>query len=277
MNNRENNSETRNLFGDLKLAELLFDQVPGVLFFVKDARARYVGIGQSIVQRCSATSKSEVLGKTAREIYPSPLGDLYYEQDMHVLNTGEEIRGQLDLHFLPDGSRGWCMTDKFPIFSPDGEVVGLAGLSRDLHGPGETGDDFEKIANAVNQIHNRFHESLRIGDLADSCGLSVAKFERFMMKIFQLTPTQYLTKTRIEAAVKLLTESENGDNVCMVQLRRGLGFTLEPNDRRWRCTDRLTQDLHGHGAFQRPLPGFIDGSHPAAPDFTTELEVSEDR
>ena len=55
-------------------AERLFDRVPDVVYFVKDLGGRYVVVNQTLVERCGRRDKTELLGRTAKDVFPSPLG-----------------------------------------------------------------------------------------------------------------------------------------------------------------------------------------------------------
>lgn len=187
-------------------AAALFDQTPDIVFFVKDRQARYLMVNETLAARCGFRRKNEMLGKTAAEVFPPPLGDSYVEQDLAVLDTGEPIRNRLELHIYPGRRRGWCLTHKFPLLGTGGSIVALAGISKDLQRPDEAQEDYRKVAKAVEHLQAHSAEPLRIEQLARSAGLSVDRFERQVRRIFQLTPRQLLTKARIDAASALLLD-----------------------------------------------------------------------
>ena len=190
-------------------AEDLFDRLPHVVFFVKDVNGRYVAANQTLVERCAVRTKSDLVGRTARELFPAPLGERYLEQDLRVCATGEAVEHLLELHLYPDGSEGWCLTDKVPVLGSAGTVVGVAGMSRDLHSPSETDTGFEELAAAVNHIRNHYDEPLRVDRLAAMAQTSVYQFNRRIRAIFQITAGQLITKTRIDAASRLLRTTSN--------------------------------------------------------------------
>jgi len=193
-------------------AAALFDQTPDIVFFVKDRQARYLMVNETLAARCGLRRKSEMLGRTAAEVFPPPLGEGYVEQDQAVLETGEPIRNRLELHIYPGGTggsgrrRGWCLTHKFPLLGTDGSIVALAGISKDLQRPDEAQEDYRKVAKAVERLQTHYAEPLRIEQLACSAGLSVDRFERQVRRIFQLTPRQLLIKARIDAASAFLLD-----------------------------------------------------------------------
>lgn len=188
--------------------EGVFDLLTDAVCFIKNSRCEYVLVNQALVERCGLREKRELIGRRAAEVFPPPLGDSYQAQDQRVLQSGQPIRNQLELHSYPTGGRGWCLTNKFPLRGRDGAVVGLYGISKDIQLPNERGEDYARIAEAVRQIQTRFDEPLKVQELADAAGLSVYRFEQRIRKIFHLTAGQLLQKTRMEAAVKRLREGD---------------------------------------------------------------------
>jgi hypothetical protein len=80
---------------------------------------------------------------------------------------------------------------------------------------------------------------------------------------------------RIEVHAPLAANRVDTDNVWVVELRGGLGFVLESlqlaaiEDRGQR------EDLQRHAASKGQLPRFVDNPHPAAANFTYDLEVAQ--
>lgn len=110
--------------------------MPGVVFFVKDERARYVLVNRTLARRCGVKDKAELLGRSADEVFPSSLGPLYAEQDRRVLRGGATLENQLELHLYPGRQPGWCLTHKQALRDADGAIIGMAGISRPAGGCG---------------------------------------------------------------------------------------------------------------------------------------------
>ena len=94
------------LLASLSAVAPLLDAMPGVVFFVKDAQARYVLVNQTLATRCGYRDKSELLGRTAEEVFPSRFGPLYTAQDKEVLEAGSLLADQLELHLYPGRQPG---------------------------------------------------------------------------------------------------------------------------------------------------------------------------
>ena len=193
---------------DFGLLEKLFDELPDVVFFVKDLEGRYSSVNDTLLERCGFKRRDKILGLTAEEVYPKPLGAGYTAQDLLVVQKGIEIRDKLELHLYPGGGQGWCLTFKTPMRDESGAITGLVGISRDLHRPDEHDADYRRLARAIDDLQLRYAETVRLEALARSVGLSLDRFERLVKRVFYLTPRELLIKTRIEAASKLLVEGD---------------------------------------------------------------------
>ena len=186
----------------------LFDSVPDIVFFLKDAQGRYVAVNQTLATRCGLPGKEAAIGLTAQELFPPPLGEGFAAQDQEIIQTGHGIRDHLELHLYPGGRRGWCLTFKEPVLGKDGRVVGVCGISRDLHGSQDSQDDYAAMSKAIDYIHKHFDEPLRLPQLSEMAGLSVYQFDQRIRSLFHVTAGQYLVKVRIDAACDRLASTD---------------------------------------------------------------------
>ncbi|HEV7239378.1 MAG TPA: AraC family transcriptional regulator [Thermoanaerobaculia bacterium] len=190
-----------------------FDQIPDIVFFVKDVEGRYRIVNRTLAERCGIPHKS-IVGRTAEDLFPSPLGSSYLAQDQLVLRTGTEIRDKLELHLYRGRASGWCLTFKTPLRNAGGAIVGLIGISRDIHDADERHPEYSRLAQAVQLLRDRHHEPLRLDDVARSVDLSLDRFERLCKRVFHLTPRQLLARARLDEATRLLRETD--DNIASI-------------------------------------------------------------
>jgi AraC-like DNA-binding protein len=163
-------------------------------------------VNQTLVTRCGRHDKSELLGQTARQVFPSPLGNRFFEQDRRVLASGIPIVQNLELHLYPTRLEGWCLTDKLPLSGNDGQITGIAGISRDLQSPGVEAGHLAEVASARDHIRSNFGSEIRVEELAEICGLSIYQLNRRLRAIFGITVSQLITKSRIDVASEMLRE-----------------------------------------------------------------------
>jgi AraC-like DNA-binding protein len=194
-------------FDDHALVEALFDALPDVVFFLKDADGRYVVVNRTLADRCAGGDKARLLGCRPVDLFPAPLAASYVKQDELVLRTGRAVEGALELHLYPGGVTGWCLTTKLPLRDRAGRINGIAGISRDLNAPGEKANGYPELASVLEHMRLHFDESLRIEELAAMAGFSVYQFEQRVRRLFQMSPLQLLHKLRLDEATRLLRET----------------------------------------------------------------------
>lgn len=193
----------------IAMTERLFEPLSDVVYCVKDCDGRYLAVNSAFVDRVNLKSKSQIIGKTADEIFPDRLASGYLEQDEEVLQRGAAIGDRLERISNRGGSIGWYLASKYPVLNEDRrEVIGLIGVSQDLHAP-STGDlKIVRLAEVVEYIQAHLDEPLRMDDLAKLAELSVTQFDRRMRKVFRLSAKQFVIKCRIEEATRLLVETD---------------------------------------------------------------------
>ncbi len=183
----------------------LFDGVPDIVFFVKDALGRYMAVNDTLAARCGLPNKEAALGLTTEELFPPPLGEAFALQDREILRGGSAIRDHLELHLYPGGRSGWCLTFKEPVMGKGGRPAGICGISRDLQSPGERGGDFAALSPVIDHIHRHYEQALRLPVLAEMAGFSIYQFDQRIRALFHVTAGQYLVKVRIDAACNRLS------------------------------------------------------------------------
>ena len=188
----------------LALIAPLLNAIPNVVFFIKDAQARYLLANLTLARRCGFKSVSSLLGKTSADVFPSALGQGYTEQDLRVLREGVTLRDQLEMHLYNGRERGWCLTQKLALRDVHGQVIGMAGISHDLQEAHARHPAWQRLAIVDDHIRRHYHRPITMEELTGLSGMSVAQIERYCKRIFHLTPRQMIHKVRLEKATELL-------------------------------------------------------------------------
>jgi AraC-like DNA-binding protein len=188
------------------LAEL-FDHAPDLAFFVKDGAGRYLAVNESLVKRHGYRHKSQVLGRRPCDICPGDFGRLPTEQDAEVLRTGTPLLDHLEQQWYLPRWPVWCVTTKLPIRDTAGKVVGLIGISRDVRAPRDPSKIPAELAATLEGFENNLAEPVTPTILARRAKLTPAKLAHLIRRFFDLTPSQFLTQTRLAAAARLLRET----------------------------------------------------------------------
>ena len=188
--------------------EELFDHLNDLLYFIKNAKGQYLVVNNTFMQRCGLHSKEQLIGKTAGEVYRSPMGNSFEAQDRDVLKTGRPLISQLELHIYATGDIGWCLTTKLPLRDRNGQILGLVGVSQDLRLPQYDAEEYQHVAQAVAYAEANLSSSPSVDDLAETAGMSRYQLDRRMRRVFGLTTGQWLLKLKMDHAQQMLRDSE---------------------------------------------------------------------
>ncbi len=202
----------KNLAGDLNslecsLLETLFDQVGDTAFFVKDGNGLYTFVNQSLLERHGLRLKSEMIGKRPSDVSPGAMGEAFDEQDRMILNSGKPLLSRLELHWYAPHSAGWCLTTKIPILR-DGKAVGIVGISKDVRIPVIRSEIPPGVAKALTHLGEHFDESITPDTMARIAGVTSRRMANILKRVFGITPSQMILKTRIGAACRILRETK---------------------------------------------------------------------
>ncbi|RLS58204.1 MAG: AraC family transcriptional regulator [Planctomycetota bacterium] len=192
---------------DIGLLSELFDQSPDVAFFVKDDAGRYLVVNDSLAARHGLRTKSEAIGQRPCDICPGEFGRIPSEQDAKVLRTGRPLIDQLEMQWHRPHAPVWCLTTKLPIRDAEGRIIGLIGFSRDVRQPVEPHEISADFAQALQDFELNLACEVTPATLAVRSGMSPQRLARLTKRLFGLTPSQFITKTRVATASRLLRES----------------------------------------------------------------------
>ena len=185
----------------------LFEHLNGVLFCIKDADGRYVYVNDGFLNRSGKTSKRDVIGRRASDIFVPSRAQQYEAQDAHVLTTGASMHDLLELIRRPNGDAGWYVTTKLPV-RRDGSVVGIVSMSSDLETPSADDIAVNSLTRVIDHVTDNLTLALRVADLAEVAGCSTGQLTGRFRQVFGLTPAQYVARVRVGAAAALLAESK---------------------------------------------------------------------
>ncbi len=118
--------ETRRL---LIQQQAILDHIPDMAW-LKDKNLRFIAVNEAFLKHGHMTAK-EVLGKTDRDLFPEESAGKYLVDDRYVIEKGTGLTVE-DQYLRPDAGTVWIETSKTPLFNQKGEVIGLAGIARDI-------------------------------------------------------------------------------------------------------------------------------------------------
>lgn len=186
----------------------LFDYLPGLSFFAKDRKGRFVALNQRGCEYCGVPSEQDAIGKTDHDFFPKSRADEYRADDFSVMDSGEAIVDRVESAPEDAGSPRLVMTSKVPLRDKRGRVIGVAGFSRQIERIQTPSGTVDAFANVMTHLHQNYSDRMSSDELASMAGLSVSHFERRFRHAFGASPRQYLVRIRVEHAARMLRETD---------------------------------------------------------------------
>jgi PAS domain S-box-containing protein len=142
----------------------LIDQLPDYIF-IKDLDSRFVINNQAHIELLGFSKPEDVAGKTDAELFPKELAEQYYADEQELMRTGESLIGREEEVISKTGQHQWVSTNKVPLRDPDGNIIGLAGMSRDITARKEAeealGQAFSELEKFTYMVGYEMHGPLR--------------------------------------------------------------------------------------------------------------------
>ncbi len=135
-----------------KLLRALIDNMPDTIY-IKDKKGCFLDVNPHQVAVTKGGSREELLGKTDYDFYPKDIADIFYKDDMQVINTGEPVINKEEIGFDKEGNIRVKSTTKVPIYDDSGKVFGLVGIGRDITKIKETEEKLIEQAQNLQEIN----------------------------------------------------------------------------------------------------------------------------
>jgi AraC-like DNA-binding protein len=185
----------------------LFEHLPGVDFFAKDAEGRFVAVGAGTLWRIGAKTEEELLGVNDATIHPPNVAKAIREDDLEVMRTRRPLVNRVEALYTRSRAKDWYVTTKLPILDVDGNVIGIMGFVRPYHG-GIDGHEMDpQVERVVFHIRKHYGDPIVVEDLARIAHLSQRQLNRRFQAIFRISAQEFLVRTRIQAACDMLLDT----------------------------------------------------------------------
>lgn len=118
------------LVSERDLLRTLIDSTPDYIF-IKNTEGRFV-ISNEAHARAANTTPSQLIGKTAFDVFPPNLAEQFHADDLEIIKSGQQLLNLERTTVDSQGNFKTVLTSKVPLRSRDGQVTGLVGISRDI-------------------------------------------------------------------------------------------------------------------------------------------------
>lgn len=115
-----------------KLLHGLLDNIPNCHIFLKDKESRLLITNRYLLRLLGRARFEEVIGKTDFDFFPRELAEQYYKDEQEIIHSGVAIIDREEKTIDSEGREYWLSTTKVPLYSEEGKIIGIAGVSQDI-------------------------------------------------------------------------------------------------------------------------------------------------
>ena len=181
----------------------LMENAPDMSLCIKNAEGRIMFTNNYNARISGWQSVDDMLGYTSEELYPPDQAAVYANRDREVMESGVPIVERV-YGFVADRSTNLnCVTVR-PIASIDGRRIGTATIYWRAQQKMRTANWYDPIRMAVVYLNEHYAENITVDTLAAIAHYSPAQFRRLFHSLTQMSPSDYITNVRINAAKTLL-------------------------------------------------------------------------
>ncbi|MEM0492965.1 MAG: PAS domain-containing protein [Candidatus Thermoplasmatota archaeon] len=108
----------------------LLDNIPDSIYF-KDEQNKFILVNKAKAEHWHTTPE-QMIGKTDYDFLPKEEAEKTYNDDNHILQTGEPIIDKIEKITGADGTERWVSVTKIPRRDKEGKIIGTMGISRDV-------------------------------------------------------------------------------------------------------------------------------------------------
>jgi PAS domain S-box-containing protein len=147
-----------------RMLRALIDNVPDFMY-VKDKQSRFLVANSHLARVVGAETPEAVLGKTDFDFFPPEMASVFRADELSVIASGKPLYNHEEKAIDCAGNEAYILSTKVPLRDSQGEVIGIAGVGRDI-------SDRKSMEKALREAEQRYR------------GI----FDKAIVGIFQSTP-----------------------------------------------------------------------------------------
>ncbi|MDG2220880.1 MAG: response regulator [Rubripirellula sp.] len=113
------------------LIQTLLQNSPDLIYF-KDSSSRFVRASDALVKHLGFQSVDDLIHKTDSDVFEPLESGEYLSDEQHIMATGKPMISKEEYQVSADGKKVWLSTTKAALYTAEGEIFGVFGISRDI-------------------------------------------------------------------------------------------------------------------------------------------------
>ncbi len=135
--------------------------------YFKDRDCRYLRASKKMANDLGYEDPAGLVGKSDVDLFGQAFGLETRQDELRVMETDHPLVGAIESCLLPNGRHNWVLTTKLPMHDPEGNVIGLLGISREINEIREVEMALQYLAthDPLTDLPNRFLMTDRVNQL----------------------------------------------------------------------------------------------------------------
>jgi PAS domain S-box-containing protein len=113
------------------LMQVIMNHAPDRIFF-KDRESRYVRCSASVAEQLGSEEATDLVDQSDFDYFSEEHALETFADDQEVIRTGQPLLGKKESETLTDGTSRTVLTSRIPWRNPEGQIVGIFGISKDI-------------------------------------------------------------------------------------------------------------------------------------------------
>jgi diguanylate cyclase (GGDEF)-like protein/PAS domain S-box-containing protein len=121
----------RKAVDELVSLQTLIDWLPDNVW-VKDTASRFLILNNATAAQIGVARPTDLIGKTDFELHPPEIAEQFVADEQKVIQSGRPLIDHEEYVIDSSGAKRCILTTKVPLRDDRNEIIGLAGISRDI-------------------------------------------------------------------------------------------------------------------------------------------------
>ena len=225
--------------------ESLLVSIPDLIFY-KDIDGVYVGCNPPFTEFVGRP-KEQIIGRTDFDLFDKNVAEQFRAYDQSMLASGQSRHNEEEITY-PDGRKILIDTLKTPYWSPDGKLIGVLGISRDITAHMRTEEQLRRTTDRLSLAVRAGGVGIWVWDVANNR----LEWDEQMFRLYGIGPQQFDGVYEAWQAGLHPDDRQRCDTEIQLALRGEKEFDIEF---RVRWPDGSTHTIRGFASVERDGAG----------------------
>ena len=177
-------------------------------FYMKDADGRIMALTRRNCELCNIRDEADAIGQTSADLFPKAFAKDYMDLDREVLETGHPVLKRVT-EYPADKSFRLMESNVWPLKDRKNHIIGTARAYRVINEGESKIDRYGRMRKVAAFVAENYARKLSLDELAAMAAMSKSRFKHVFAQTFATTPGHYIATVRLNAARRLLEETDD--------------------------------------------------------------------